>query len=56
MGIFNKESIIAEFDEQIKQINASIGGISNTNGFFAEEYFFNSFEIAERKRKTVGFR
>ena len=38
----------AKFDKQIKQVNASIGGISNNTGYFAEEYFFNSFENGEK--------
>ena len=38
----------AKFDKQIKQINESIGGISNSTGFFAEEYFFNSFENGKK--------
>ena len=38
----------ARFDKQIKQINESIGGISNNTGYFAEEYFFNSFENGEK--------
>jgi hypothetical protein len=38
----------AKFDKQIKQINASIGGISNNTGYFAEEYFFNSFENGQK--------
>ena len=34
----------AETDKQIKEVNQQIGGISKSNGLFAEEYFFNSFE------------
>ena len=29
---------------QIKAVNEHIGGVSNSNGLFAEEYFFNSFD------------
>ena len=33
-----------EFDRKSDALNKQIGGISNSNGLFAEEYFFNSFE------------
>jgi len=34
----------ADFDRRIKKLEEITGGISNNQGFFAEEYFFNSFE------------
>jgi len=34
----------ADFDRRMKEIHKSIGGISDNQGKFAEEYFFNSFE------------
>jgi len=34
----------AETDKQLKRLAEITGGISNNQGFFAEEYFFNSFE------------
>jgi len=33
-----------ELRASIKEVNSAIGGITNSNGFFAEQYFFNSFE------------
>jgi len=38
-----------ETDRQIKALNKQIGGISNSNGDFAEEFFYNSLE------KTMTF-
>ena len=32
-----------ELRASIKEVNSTIGGITNSNGFFAEQYFFNSF-------------
>ena len=37
-----------EFDLRIKKIGDQIGGLSNNHGFFAEEYFFNSFENGKK--------
>jgi len=34
----------AEFDRRMKKLDEQIGGMSNSDGLFAEEYFFNSFE------------
>ena len=31
-------------NKQIKEVNQQIGGVSKSNGLFAEEYFFNSFD------------
>ena len=39
---FEKSS--ADFDKRMKKLEEVTGGISNNQGFFAEEYFFNSFE------------
>jgi hypothetical protein len=33
-----------EFDRKIKALNEQIGGISNSNGDFAEEFFYNSLK------------
>jgi len=37
-----------EKDRHIKQVSQQLGGISNNQGCFAEEYFFNSFEKGKR--------
>jgi hypothetical protein len=34
----------AENAKQIKELQKTVGGITNNQGSFAEEYFFNSFE------------
>ena len=34
----------AEFDKRMKELSEQIGGMSKSDGLFAEEYFFNSFE------------
>jgi len=34
----------ADFDQRIKKLEKMVGGISNNQGFFAEEYFINSVE------------
>jgi len=34
----------AETDRRMKELQKTVGGISNNQGSFAEEYFFNSFE------------
>jgi len=42
-----KEMLVAsgtEFDRRMKKIEDTMGSWSNNHGFFAEEYFFNSFE------------
>jgi len=33
---------------QIKKLQKTVGGMANNQGFFAEEYFFNSFEKGEQ--------
>ena len=38
----------ADFDRRIKKLEELTGGISNNQGFFAEEYFFNSFDKGKR--------
>ena len=38
-----KESA-ADFDRRIQKLEELTGGMSNNQGFFAEEYFFNSFD------------
>ena len=43
---FNKEQ--AELSRQIRELKESVNGISKSNGLFAEEYFFNSFENGKR--------
>jgi len=42
-------AMFAETDKQIKAMQEQIGGISNSNGDFAEEFFYNSLE------KTMTF-
>jgi hypothetical protein len=42
----------AEFDRRAKKLDEQIGGISNNNGFIAEEYFFNS--IKKKKQNFFG--
>ena len=39
---FEKQRI--ETNRQLQELSKSINGISKSNGLFAEEYFFNSFE------------
>ena len=38
----------AEFDRQIKNVNEMIGGIGNSNGKFAEEFFFTALYKGDR--------
>jgi len=45
--VFDKN---AEYDREMKKMERLLGGISNNNGYMAEEYFFNSF----RKNKTFA--
>jgi hypothetical protein len=37
-----------ETDRQIKELQKTVGGITNNQGSFAEEYFFNSFESGQK--------
>jgi hypothetical protein len=34
----------ARFEQDIKKLNEMMGGMANSNGMFAEEYFVNSFD------------
>ena len=38
------KKISADFDRRMKKFEEMNGGLSNNQGMFAEEYFFNSFE------------
>jgi hypothetical protein len=38
----------AEFDRRMKEMQKKLGGIDDSQGSFAEEYFFNSFEKGEK--------
>ena len=37
-----------KFDQKMKDMGIHIGGVSNSYGLFAEEYFFNSFENGQQ--------
>jgi hypothetical protein len=37
-----------EFDRKMDKLNETMGSWANNHGFFAEEYFFNSFENGKR--------
>jgi len=37
-----------ETDRQMKELQKTVGGITNSQGSFAEEYFFNSFEKGQK--------
>ncbi|MDR0796284.1 MAG: hypothetical protein LBE79_09600 [Tannerella sp.] len=37
-----------ETDRRMQELQKSVGGITNNQGAFAEEYFFNSFEKGEK--------
>jgi hypothetical protein len=39
---------IANFDRRMKKFEEMNGGLSNSQGMFAEEYFFNSFENGQK--------
>jgi hypothetical protein len=41
-------AVLQETAQQIKELQKTVGGISNNQGSFAEEYFFNSFENGKR--------
>ena len=61
---FDRRSV--DFDRRMKKLSEQIGGLSNSHGFFAEEYFFNSFENGQKtffgekfdscKKNVVGLR
>jgi len=38
----------AETDRRMKELQQTVGGWSNSHGFFAEEYFINSFKNGEK--------
>ena len=46
-GLLQKET-----DRQMKELQKTVGGITNNQGSFAEEYFFNSF--GQGKRNFFG--
>jgi hypothetical protein len=37
------DKILIKLTENVQNLNSDVGGIGNSNGDFAEEYFFNSF-------------
>ena len=39
---------MAETDRQISRLEKMIGGVSNNNGLFAEEYFYNSLDQGDK--------
>ena len=39
----------AEFDRRMKNLDDMIGGVSNSNGMFAEEFFFNALDMGDRQ-------
>jgi len=39
----------AETDRQIKELKEMIGGMANSNGMFAEEFFFNAIDNSDKK-------
>ena len=43
------ERLIKENAERMKDLQQTVGGWSNSHGFFAEEYFINSFKKGEKK-------
>ena len=43
------EQLIKENAERMKELQQTVGGWSNSHGFFAEEYFINSFKKGEKK-------
>ena len=40
---------IKELKEGIKEVNQMIGGMGNSNGMFAEEFFFNAIKYGDKK-------
>jgi hypothetical protein len=48
-----RKASVAELDRIIKDLAKQIGGTSNTQGDFAEEYFYNS--IDKKKRNFFGY-
>jgi len=42
------EQLIKENAERMKELQQTVGGWSNSHGFFAEEYFINSFKEGQK--------
>jgi hypothetical protein len=40
---------IKELRDSIKEVNQMLGGMANSNGMFAEEFFFNSIKVGDKK-------
>jgi len=38
----------AEFDRRMKNLDEMIGGVSNSNGMFVEEFFFNALDMGDK--------
>ena len=38
----------ADFDRRMKNLDEMIGGVSNSNGMFAEEFFFNALDTGNK--------
>jgi len=38
----------ADFDRRMKNLDEMIGGVSNSNGMFAEEFFFNALDMGDK--------
>ena len=43
---FDKQS--ADFDRRMKNLNEMIGGVSNSNGMHAEEFFYNAINMGDK--------
>ena len=39
----------AVFDRKMKNLNEMIGGVSNSNGMYAEEFFFNAIDTGDKR-------
>ena len=39
----------ADFKQRMNALNDMIGGVSNSNGMFAEEFFFNALDMGDRQ-------
>ena len=39
----------ADFDRRMKNLDEMIGGVSNSNGMFAEEFFFNAIDMGDKR-------
>ena len=38
-----------EFERRMKNLDEMIGGVSNSNGMFAEEFFFNAIDMGDKR-------